>query len=276
MRNRFFKTIIIFCICIGITIPVNAAVSVSDNSAFITKAEALAVAQSLSERIIVLENTVDEKIDNLITAYLERNGVWNAQEQVRMNYTKTVGLSNISTDGWGNAIGTATMFVDKFIANTSKSGVFSATAKYDGVEYSGELNLCRLGYQASTPNRMWSNSSYYVTLSIYEDNTEDRASHTASNFKNFAELRYTIIIGSAMGQRRTTNDTSYLICCFNLPSTGNYMLRPITFFTQKDSSLWWEMASHYKFTQLVGSVSAITTNQSGGKIRIEMTDPIIN
>lgn len=275
MRNRFFKTIIIFCICIGITIPVNAAVSVSDNSAFITKAEALAVAQSLSERIIVLENTVDEKIDNLITAYLERNGVWNAQEQVRINYTKTVGLSNLSRDSSNNCIGKVTMFADKFVANTSKSGVFSATAKYDGVEYSGELNLCRLGYQATTSS-WWSDSSYYVTLSIYEDNTEDRASHTASNFKNFAELRYTIIIGSSMGQRRTTNDTSYLICCFNLPSTGNYMLRPITFFTQKDSSLWWEMTSHYKFVGLSSTLYAITTNGSGGKIRIEMTDPIIN
>ena len=275
MRNRFFKTIIIFCICIGITIPVNAAVSVSDNSAFITKAEALAVAQSVSERIIVLENTVDEKIDNLITAYLERNGVWNAQEQVRMNCTKTVGLSNLSRDSSNNCIGKVTMFADKFVANTSKSGVFSATAKYDGVEYSGELNLCRLGYQATTSS-WWSDSSYYVTLSIYEDNTEDRASHTASNFKNFAELRYTIIIGSSMGQRRTTNDTSYLICCFNLPSTGNFMLRPITFFTQKDSSLWWEMTSHYKFVGLSSTLYAITTNGSGGKIRIEMTDPIIN
>ena len=275
MRNRFFKTIIIFCICIGITIPVNAAVSVSDNSAFITKAEALAVAQSLSERIIVLENTVDEKIDNLITAYLERNGVWNAQEQVRINYTKTVGLSNLSRDSSNNCIGKVTMFADKFVANTSKSGVFSATAKYDGVEYSGDLNLCRLGYQATTSS-WWSDSSYYVTLSIYEDNTEDRASHTASNFKNFAELRYTIIIGSSMGQRRTTNDTSYLICCFNLPSTGNFMLRPITFFTQKDSSLWWEMTSHYKFVGLSSTLYAITTNGSGGKIRIEMTDPIIN
>ena len=36
MINRVFKTILVLTICLGLTIPANAAVSVSDGSAFVT------------------------------------------------------------------------------------------------------------------------------------------------------------------------------------------------------------------------------------------------
>ena len=36
MLNRIFKTILVLSICVGVTLPTNAAVSVSDGSAFVT------------------------------------------------------------------------------------------------------------------------------------------------------------------------------------------------------------------------------------------------
>ena len=39
MLKKIFKTILVLSLCVGLTLPTNAAVSVSDGSAFVTKAE---------------------------------------------------------------------------------------------------------------------------------------------------------------------------------------------------------------------------------------------
>ena len=81
MLNRVFKTILILSICLGITLPVNAAVSVSDGSAFVTKSEFDADVNNLSNRMAYLENSLDAKIDSLVSSYLTRNGIWNGEKQ---------------------------------------------------------------------------------------------------------------------------------------------------------------------------------------------------
>ena len=81
MLKKIFKTIFIMSICIGISLPTNAAVSVSDGSAFVTKAEFAADLNNLSNRMAQLENSLDAKIDSLVSSYLTRNGIWNGARQ---------------------------------------------------------------------------------------------------------------------------------------------------------------------------------------------------
>ena len=86
MINRIFKTILVLTICFGLSIPTNAAVSVSDGSAFVTKAEFAADLNNLSNRMAQLENSLDAKIDSLVSSYLTRNGIWNGAKQELKNY----------------------------------------------------------------------------------------------------------------------------------------------------------------------------------------------
>lgn len=284
MIKRVFKTIFIPSLCIGITIPSNAAVSVSDNSAFITRAEALAVAQSISERIIMLENTVDEKIDNLITAYLERNGVWGAQEQTSQNTDVTTHTNDVTLSG-SNYVGEQVLFANKFIENTTKSGIFSANILYYGTDYGGytgsspNLNECRVGYTGNftTSDTNWySNVGFDLSCSIYEDNTDDKASHNSSDYINFSELKSTVLIGTAYGQRKVTSSISDYIACINLPAYLNPMIRPVTFFVKKNSSLWWTMRSNYRFPNQSSASAVRAGGNAGANIHIYMRDTIIN
>ena len=89
MLKKIFKTIFVLSICVGISLPTNAAVSVSDGSAFVTKAEFAADLNNLSNRMAQLENSLDAKIDSLVSSYLTRNGIWNGAIQEILGKTKT-------------------------------------------------------------------------------------------------------------------------------------------------------------------------------------------
>ena len=87
MLNRVFKTIFILTLCLGITLPSHASsTKVSDGSAFITKSEMAYELNNLSQRMNELENSLDSKIDKLVSSYLTRNGVWNGAVQTLANY----------------------------------------------------------------------------------------------------------------------------------------------------------------------------------------------
>ena len=107
MIKRIFKSILILTICLGITLPTNAAVSVSDGSAFVTKAEFSADVNNLSNRMAQLENSLDAKIDSLVSSYLTRNGIWNGAVQELENYyivdffgSTTIANSSSITNGY--------------------------------------------------------------------------------------------------------------------------------------------------------------------------------
>ena len=97
MLKKIFKTILVLSICVGISLPTNAAVSVSDGSAFVTKAEFAADLNNLSNRMAQLENSLDAKIDSLVSSYLTRNGIWNGARQSLINNTIKYGLKSKST-----------------------------------------------------------------------------------------------------------------------------------------------------------------------------------
>ncbi len=79
---KIFKLFVSLCLIISISL-INsiAAISVSDGSAFVTKAEFAADLNNLSNRMSSLENSLDAKIDSLVSSYLSRNGIWNGEKQ---------------------------------------------------------------------------------------------------------------------------------------------------------------------------------------------------
>ena len=83
MFKRIFKSILIINICLSNIIS-HGAISVSDGSAFVTKAEFSADLNNLSNRMAQLENSLDSKIDSLVSTYLKRNGIWNGAKQTIM------------------------------------------------------------------------------------------------------------------------------------------------------------------------------------------------
>ena len=87
MFKRIYKTTISILLCLAFTMPANAAISVSDGSAFVTKAEFSADLNNLSNRMAQLENSLDAKIDSLVSAYLTKNGIWNGAKQTTQSYT---------------------------------------------------------------------------------------------------------------------------------------------------------------------------------------------
>lgn len=266
MLKRIFKTFFIFSICSAITIPTNAAVSVSDNSAFITKSEAMAVSQSLTERIILLENTMDDKIDNLIIAYLERNGVWHPNEQVVENASQ-----NVATTVPKGEIGEDNLADKRFVQNTSKSGILTAEIRYKGANF-GSYNLCRIGYAGvmTSTSIPYSDCGFELTCDFYEDSSANRLTNT--NHTN-GQLKYSILIGTAYGQRKASNNTTQFITCINLPT--NDIVRPVTFFVQKDTSLWWNIRSRYRLPNS-GSYARISNGAEGASLDIRLTNVVVN
>ena len=139
MIKRVFKTIFILTLCLGITLPANAgSVQVSNGSAFITKAELSYKLNNLSNRMTILENSLDSKIDNLVSSYLTRNGIWNGAVQTLSSYTKlnntingtatkniykskTYGILNKIVDGLSYDYYT-------LVANASKTGLVNVLA----------------------------------------------------------------------------------------------------------------------------------------------------
>ena len=102
MINRIFKTILVLSIVLGITLPSNAAVSVSDGSAFVTKAEFAADLNNLSNRMAQLENSLDAKIDSLVSSYLTRNGIWNGAKQYNGYFYQFVNYGQFTDAQWVN------------------------------------------------------------------------------------------------------------------------------------------------------------------------------
>ena len=96
MVKKIFKSLLIFSVVLSLTIPANAAVSVADGSAFVTKAEFSADLNNLSNRMAQLENSLDSKIDSLVSAYLTRNGIWNGSKQTLV--TSQTNSSNFSIE----------------------------------------------------------------------------------------------------------------------------------------------------------------------------------
>ena len=128
MRKKMLKTTIVILICLAVSIPSNAAVSVSDGSAFVTSAEFSADLNNLTNRMASLENSLEAKIDSLVSSYLTRNGIWNGAKQDLIN----------SDSGWtGFWNGSGTVRLDAFRYHPidgGDEGFIDASTTYASIE----------------------------------------------------------------------------------------------------------------------------------------------
>ena len=119
---KIFKLFVCLSLILSISL-VNsfAAISVSDGSAFVTKAEFAADLNNLSNRMSSLENSLDAKIDSLVSSYLSRNGIWNGEKQEILSYKD----GSIWVNRWAkNTVGNETVINDSIsICKINKSGL---------------------------------------------------------------------------------------------------------------------------------------------------------
>ena len=138
---RLSKKIILLVLMIAVPINSFAAVSVSDGSAFVSKSEFSSTINNLSNRVSTIENTLDAKIDSLVSSYLSRNGIWNGEKQTSTreyildmcgrNINGATFTYNSSLPNMTNA-GIETVIVDRdytLINSCSKTGLMLAVVE---------------------------------------------------------------------------------------------------------------------------------------------------
>ena len=154
--KKMFKTTTLLFVIFVMVFNSFAAISVSDGSAFVTKAEFSADLNNLSNRMSALENSIDAKIDSLVSSYLSRNGIWNGERQ-------TIATNNL---GWTGVQ-----------ASTSDGGYFSY------ISYPNDSTLQRVG-----PNK---NASYWPLTKASNIGTKVIVSQvTKSGLMLFSYNRY--------------------------------------------------------------------------------------
>ena len=229
MINKVFKTILVLTICLGLTIPTNAAVSVSDGSAFVTKAEFAADLNNLSNRMAQLENSLDAKIDSLVSSYLTRNGIWNGAKQDVSTFVQ--GIMPVAWQNTGTSA--AIRFGNDELINTviinelTKSGMLSGLVSYveDGSVHND--NNSRWGYLWPYQDSWPSDCGFNLTYEFYEEEA------SSSNLRNV------IMIGNCIGSvvyiNSGTSSAGYANMTITLPSS--YIQLPFTFFVSKGNKV---------------------------------------
>ena len=144
MLRKVFKTILVLSLCAGLAIPTNAAVSVSDGSAFVTKAEFSADLNNLSNRMAQLENSLDAKIDSLVSSYLTRNGIWNGAKQTLAATSFKYGFKSASSRAsnlkkWFNIFGATVSISNYALYRFSTVGASGRTTIINEADKSGLL-----------------------------------------------------------------------------------------------------------------------------------------
>lgn len=90
---KLLKKILTVSLIFALSFPTFSAVSVSDGSSFVSKAEFDAYKTDTNIFMTNLENSLDSKIESLVTTYLSTNGIWNGATQVITEAKKTTTVS---------------------------------------------------------------------------------------------------------------------------------------------------------------------------------------
>lgn len=250
MIKKIYKTIIILSICLGITIPSNAAISVSDGSAFMTKTEFMADINNLSSRVSQLEITMDGTLDNKVNAYLEQKGFWKAKVQNIINANMTNVRPYAITNTSGNVKANRRLQTQVLVNELSSSGMCLLNIAY----VANNASCPRWGYLGLTSTSTYYQSSIMLILNFYEEIGSNQT-HRAS-----------IVLGQGIGQMRVDeSSTSNYVNAILLPPVE--ILTPTMFFVNKGSRLRWTLDETYGLYSLNGAPTN-STNLSGINIRV--------
>ena len=234
MKNKIFKTILVLTICLGLSISTNAAVSVSDGSAFVTKAEFSADLNNLSNRMAQLENALDAKIDSLVSSYLTRNGIWNGAKQ-ECNTCSHDSIVPKAMAASGGSVD-SDLVSGTYIPSINKSGMLVFSFGYRNKTGNNSQNT-HWGYYGATTN--WaSDNGFIVTYNFYENGS----------------LSYSGVLLSAIG----FTGTGGLMIMASL--TNSWVNGNAVFFVQKGSTITYNL-HQLAHTSGPTSLTALNTQQ---------------
>ena len=270
MMKILFRTILTISLCIGVSITSNAAVSVSDGSAFVTNAEFRSNLNNLSNRMAQLENSMDAKIDSLVSSYITRNGIWNGAGQelsdsVKNNQEIRVAIK-FQEGNVGTKVQAVEQFKDRIVERTNKAGMVFGSFSY-GNHHNGVPNNWYYGVYNDNNNQpgwIW-DQNLCVTLSFFETEVNDTLQIDANQNPTNGNKKTVVEIGKALANYNFPG---------NIPITMGIALPewkkvPFMFFVEKDKTLWWrwldELSTYgttaLKCTSFEGSVIYISIDE---------------
>ena len=228
MINNTIKTLLIISIILGLNISTNAAVSVSDGSAFVTKAEFSADLNNLSNRMAQLENSLDAKIDSLVSSYLTRNGIWNGSKQTLNTDSLEIQGSHLTA-----ALGKRAKYysLPKAVEKTGFDGSYTLV---DSVDKTGMMSVMVV-------------AKGYAQATKYS-NTKDGTDNVGTGniylcFNVGSDIKSTVSIG-----RLDSSGYGY----GGIYSSGDYLIYATTdlttvtqFFITKGDKLMWDIISYW-------------------------------
>ena len=249
MFRKIFKTILILTICFGLTLPSNAAISVSDGSAFMTKTEFMADINNLSSRVAQLEITFDGTLDSKVSSYLEQKGFWKPKtqtfatdgdrvtNQLPYNVTASTGATKDNVQLVRKTLVTSTSAAGMCLLNLSFKANTATTANM------------RWGYMGNKSGTYFADNNLMLVAHFYE---KEQGATTETQ-------KATLILGNSLGQIQSGDNTTYVNIIL-LPKEE--ILMPTMFFVSKGSELIWALRESYAFTDLNGAPNR-TGNLSG-------------
>ena len=116
--NKLIKNILVISLCFSIFPCYANNISVSDGSAFITKSELSYSLNNLSNRMRELEISLENRINDLVSSYLTRNGIWNSNGQTILNNT-IIDCSGYDVTGSNANVVYSTQFASSLSAGDS-------------------------------------------------------------------------------------------------------------------------------------------------------------
>ena len=255
MINKVFKTILIITICFGLTIPSNAAISVSDGSAFMTKTEFMADINNLSSRVAQLEIGFDGTLDSKVNSYLEQKGFWKAKKQTFVASSDS--MTNVAPANVTNTSGAVKNNVElqrkTLVANTSASGMCLLNLSFKANTTTSAS--MRWGYMGNKTGTYFFDNNLMLVAHFYEK--EEGASTET--------LKATLVLGNNLGQIQQGDATNY-VNIIMLPK--DEILMPTMFFVSKGSQIIWALRESYAFTDLSGAPDR-STNLSNINVYIK-------
>ena len=259
MIKKVFKTIFILTLTLGISLPANAGTAnVSEGSAFITKSEMSYQLNNLSNRMTQLENSLDSKIDTLVSSYLTRNGIWNGVKQTLTTSTFAFPTPLTATMDYNpyDLSVNGTMY-DLF--DSTKSGL-AYVYLYWKAQYSGDNAFW--GYSAvpidTSRNKNVSDDSIFISLYFFNQNGDILTSLPLSNAK-----------GSMQGFSSGSVKKSFMICA---PCPKENIYLTTQFFVNKGETY----SVQFRASVLTGySDGATALSPNSGGTQVWFTDAYV-
>ena len=228
MKNSL-KKIMIIILCFVFTFNSFAAVSVSDGSAFVTKAEFSADLNNLSNRMAQLENSLDAKIDSLVSSYLTRNGIWNGSNQ-ELLWTEWTHSSTVTYS-------TAMQYIHNsiIVENVNKTGLMYYTGYYyDKSQSASSTSSTGYGMNYRSQGNNAAGSGLYLGIVI--------ASSPVNATSSDKDLTSYTLLSRGLNNQNSNYVTATL-------ALSNQKI-PITLiaFVEKNTSLWWRYQLNTKMS----------------------------